>query len=339
MICDSNLSKNIYIKKQTKKIKNKLFINFKSEPTYQMLTEYIKKIKKIKIDCIIAIGGGSTIDFAKGLATLYTNPVNPLSLMGFPKNIIDPIPIIAIPTTASTGSEVTYNAVFTDEKNKKKLGINSEKNYPILAILDPYLISIAPKKIVYQSAIASLMRSLETFVSKDGNNITKYFSKMSFKLLVDSLQKKKLNIKDYENLQWGCVFSMIALSNSSSAPCGVINYFLSANYNVSQPLAYCMSAVEFVKHNIKQNYYFYGNIFSNNFNEKKNSYLILKILKNINSKLKKEIILTKSFLYNQKNIQIEIFNTYKNINFLPLRKNPIKITQKQLKKIILNTIN
>ena len=61
LICDSNLSKNIYIKKQTKKIKNKLFINFKSEPTYQMLNEYIKKIKKIKIDCIIAIGGANLL--------------------------------------------------------------------------------------------------------------------------------------------------------------------------------------------------------------------------------------------------------------------------------------
>ena len=339
LICDDVLKKNIYIKKNTKNIKNKLFIKFKTEPTYQMLNEYIKKIKKTKIDCIVAIGGGSTMDFAKGLATLYTNPVNSLKLMGFPKNINKPLPVITVPSTTSTGSEVTYNAVFTDIVNKKKLGINSEKNYPILAILDPFIISQAPKNIIYQSSLASLMRSIETFVTKDSNEITKYFSKISFNLLVKSLTKNKLNIGDYENLQWGCIFSMLALSNSSSGPCGVINYFLSSNYKISQPLSYCFSAIEFIKFNIDKKYYYYGDILGKKLNSKINSFKLLKLLNQIQNNIKKEILETKSNLSSQKDIEIKIFNVFKSINFLPLEKNPIKIKPSELKIIITKVIN
>ncbi len=334
LICDDVLKKNIYIKKNTKTIKNKLFIKFNAEPTYQMLNEYIKKMKNIKIDCIVAIGGGSTMDFAKGLATLYTNPVNSLKLMGFPKNLNNPIPVIAIPSTTSTGSEVTYNAVFTDSDNKKKLGINTEKNYPILAILDPFIISQAPKKIIYQSSIASIMRALETFVTEDSNEITKHFSKISFNLLAKSLLKKKLDIKDYENLQWGCIFSMLSLSNSSAGPCGVINYFFSSNYRISQPLSYCFSAIEFIKFNINKKYYHYGDILDKKSNSKENSFKMLKILKKIQNNIKKEILETKLILSNKTDIQTKTFEAFKNINFLPLQKNPIKIKHTDLKEII-----
>ena len=339
LICDDALKDNIYIKTNIKNIKNRLFIKFKTEPTYQMLNEYIKIIKKIKIDCIVAIGGGSTMDFAKGLATLYTNPVNSLKLMGFPKNLNNPLPVITVPSTTSTGSEVTYNAVFTDSEKKKKLGINSEKNYPILAILDPFIISQTPKNIIYQSSIASLMRALETFVTEDSNEVTKYFSKISFNLLVQSLLKNKLNIKDYENLQWGCIFSMFALSNSSAGPSGVINYFLSCNYKISQPLSYCFSAIEFIKFNIDKGYYHYSDILDKKSNPKMNSVKLIKILKKVINNIKKEIFETKLNLSNQKNIEFQIFEAFKNINFLPLQKNPIKIKHSELKEIITKVIN
>ena len=264
LILDKNLQNIKYLKEKINFIKNKKFISFNSEPTYQMLNYEKKFIKRKKVDCIIAIGGGSTIDFAKGLSILYTNKGNAVNFMGFPEKLKKIIPIIAIPTTTSTGSEITYNAVFTDKKTNIKYGINYENNYPIASILDPNLIKSAPLIVIYQSAIASLMRSIETYSSPDSDEITKYFSKQSYKLIINALKKK--NVKNHLNdLQWGCVFSMIALSNSSSGPSGVINYYLSVNFNIPQPFSYSFTALEFIKHNIKYGYKDYKTLISSKF--------------------------------------------------------------------------
>ena len=127
IISDKIFIKNKYIKNSTKNIR-KIFIEFSSEPSYEKLDKEMKNIKKIKnLDCIIGIGGGSTIDFSKGVALLYKNKGSALKFMGFPKNIKNPLPVIAIPTTTSTGSEVVFNAVFTHIKNKKNWVLTVKK--------------------------------------------------------------------------------------------------------------------------------------------------------------------------------------------------------------------
>jgi len=286
LICDKIFKKNKYIKKNTSFIRKKKFIDFKTEPSYEKLDIEINKIRKNKkIDCFVGIGGGSTLDFTKGLAVLYNNKGPSIKYMGFPKLKKKPIPVIAIPTTVSTGSEIIYNAVFTHKKNKKKLGINSVLNYPILSILDPKLISIAPNKIIYQSAIASLMRSIETFTSPDSTSLTKIFSLNAFEILCKALLKyNKQNF--FEECQLGCMLSMISLSNSSSGPCGVINYYLSVNFNISQPLSYNFTAFEFFKNNIQRGYNVYGDLLNNfkkysKLNKKKKRMVFLNMLKKI----------------------------------------------------------
>ena len=244
------------------------FSKLDKEPTYEGL-DLLKKFKKLKnIDCIVSIGGGSCADISKGLALLLKILVQQLNIWVFQK-IKQPLPLIAVPTTVSTGTEVVYNAVFTSEKKKIKLGINSEINYPVLAILDTSLIKKAPKNIILQSAIASLIRSIETFTSVDSSYITKIFAKKSFEFLFNTLiDLKSLNHKSLEKLQWGCIFSMFALSNSSSGPCGVINYYLSVNYNISQALSYNFTGFEFIKKNIEKGYLGYGQLIDKN--KKKN---------------------------------------------------------------------
>ena len=215
--------------------------------------------------------------------------------MGFPKDIKKIVPLIAIPTTVSTGSEIVYNAVFTDKHKGIKLGINYNKNYPVASILDPRLISNAPKKII-QSALASLMRSIETFTSPDSDEITRFFSKQAFKMIMEGINTDKNKI-NFKKLQWGCVFSMIALSNSSSGPCGVINYYLSVNYNISQPLAYSFSALEFFKHNIKHKYFGYSSIIEGNeLKDISNSKKFLKKIIDVQSLLSSEIQIGKKRL-------------------------------------------
>ena len=337
IICDKIFIKNRYINNSTKNIK-KRYIGFSSEPSYEELDKEIKNIKKIKnLDCIIGIGGGSTIDFSKGIALLYKNKGSAAKFMGFPKNIKNPLPVIAIPTTTSSGSEVVFNAVFTHIKNKKKLGINSEKNYPVLSILDVNLIKSAPKKIIYQSAISSLFRSIESFTSVDSNEITKILSLNSFKILINALKSKHRNYNFYNSLQWGCILSILSLSNSSGGPCGAINYFLSVNYNVSQPLAYNFTSIEFIKKNIEKGYLGYSELLGKTNKQNKKILQTKKFLFVLKQILKKNIISiknAKAILKLDNNFEDKIYNIFKDNNFKLLEKNPLRLTKKDLKVII-----
>ncbi len=339
LICDDKIKDVDYIKKNIKFLKNKFYIAFNEEPSYQQLDKEIKKIKKIQnIDCIIAIGGGSAIDFAKGIAILLKNKGNAIKFMGFPKNLKKNVPVIAIPTTTSTGSEIIFNAVFIDKSSKIKLGINYEKNYPHLSILDTKLISTAPRKIINQSAIASLMRAIETYTSPDSDEITRFFSKQAF-LMISAAINNKRNI-NYRELQWGCVFSMIALSNSSSGPSGVINYYLSTNYNISQPLSYSFTALEFIKFNINKKYYGYcGLLKNNNHINKKNAEFFIKNIVKIQKLAQKEIEVAKKKLIEKDKELENIFKVFEKKNFLSLLKNPVKIKKKELKNIIYKIVN
>lgn len=343
LICDKIFKKNKYIKKNTYFIKKKKFLDFKKEPSYEQLDIEINKIRKNKkIDCFVGIGGGSALDFTKGIAVLYNNKGPSIKYMGFPKLKKKPIPVIAIPTTASTGSEIVYNAVFTHKKNKKKLGINSVLNYPILSILDPKLISLAPNKIIYQSATASLMRSIETFTSPDATTMTKIFSLNAFEILCKALLKNNKN-NFFEECQLGCVLSMISLSNSSSGPCGVINYYLSVNFNIAQPLSYNFTAFEFFKNNIQRGYYGYADLLNNfkkyfNLNKKRKSIIFLNMLKKILLKNTNSIKSAKKTIKKDSNFLDNIVKVYKQNNFIALKKNPIFMNEKHLRQVISNII-
>ncbi len=336
VICDEVFIKDKYILSSLKEFNCIHFLKLDKEPTYEGLDLLKKKFKKLKnIDCIVSIGGGSCIDISKGLALLLKNSGPAIKYMGFPKKIKQPLPLIAVPTTVSTGTEVVYNAVFTSEKKKIKLGINSEINYPVLAILDTSLIKKAPKNIILQSAIASLIRSIETFTSVDSSFITKIFAKKSFEFLFNTLiDLKSLNHKSLEKLQWGCIFSMFALSNSSSGPCGVINYYLSVNYNISQALSYNFTGFEFIKKNIEKGYLGYGQLIDKNKKKSDKIKFFIKGLSKIIYMNKQKIKEAKNRIKVDNYFNEKVFNQFKKFDYVPLQKNPIHLTKKDLKEII-----
>ena len=148
----------------------------------------------------------------------------------------------------------------TDQKTKK-FGINYENNYPTVSILDPILIKGAPNKIIYQSALASLMRSIETYSSPILMKLQNFFQKKAYSLIISALKNKMIE-KQVEYLH-GLCFSMTALSNSSSGPCGIINYYFSTHYNIPQPFSYSFTAIQFINHNINSGYLGYADLIDN----------------------------------------------------------------------------
>lgn len=273
IVVDNNLYiKSVNVQKLidliNKKFKKCIILKYKlkHEPTYDYLDKVkikFKKNNKSLVDCIVGIGGGSSIDLAKGIATLIKNHKPALKYRGFPTNLNKSIPVIALPTTAGTGTELAFNAVFIDKKNNIKLGINSKNNYPVLSILDPKLISASPNTVIINSALGALIRSVETFVSPHANFISKKFSKMSFELIYQNLPKVLKNKKDYKSilkLQWAAYFSMAALSNSSSGPAGALSYFFSLNFQIPQGLGYSVAGIKIINLNHKLGYYGYSEL-------------------------------------------------------------------------------
>tara|TARA_B100002003_G_scaffold201010_1_gene192553 strand:+ start:970 stop:2163 length:1194 start_codon:yes stop_codon:yes gene_type:complete len=235
-----------------------------SEPTYEKLEEKRISSDKINIDVFIGIGGGSAIDMAKGLAVLYSNHESAINYRGFDK-FEEPIPpIIAIPTTAGTGSEITPNASFIDTDKKRKMGINGEAIRPKYGILDPELTLSCPKAPSISAGIDSMVHATEAFVAKKSNPIAKMFAKEGFKevfeklpLLIDDLG----NIKLREKVMYGAFLSAIALMNSGTGPAAAMSYPLSVHFGVPHGIGGGIFLPHVIQHNIEAGCYDYSGLY------------------------------------------------------------------------------
>ena len=235
--------------------------NLNAEPDYDSLDQikihFLDRNSRPTVDCFIGIGGGSAIDFAKGLSTLMTNPGKAITYRGFPTNIKPSVPTIAVPTTAGTGSEVTYNAAFIDLKDKRKLGINTMYNFPVLAILDPILTLSCPKSVTVSSGMDALVHTLESYAACQSNPLTKVFAKEAFNLIFNNLHKVLDDPKSIEiraNLQLGAYLAGISLINSGAGPAGALSYPLGVHFKVPHGFAGAVFLPYIVKHNVKKGY-------------------------------------------------------------------------------------
>lgn len=265
--------------------------NLNGEPDYDSLDQiklyFLDRNSKPVVDCFVGIGGGSAIDFAKGLSTLMANPGEAITYRGFPTNIKPSLPTIAVPTTAGTGSEVTYNAVFINWKDKKKLGINIMYNFPVLAILDPILTLSCPNSVTVSSGMDALVHTLESYVARQSNPLTRVFAKEAFRLIFNNLYKvvhDPENIEIRANLQLGAYLAGISLMNSGSGPAAALSYPLGVHFKVPHGLAGAVFLPYVVKHNVKKGYD-YSELYD----------LIENADKSINNKEKKRLFLKKLF--------------------------------------------
>jgi len=268
VIVDSGVFNLDYIKEILKSIKKENFselkiweYSLKAEPDYDFLDEtkleFLDEKQKPTVDCFVGIGGGSVMDIAKGLATLTTNPGEARKYRGFPTDIIPSLPTITMPTTAGTGSEVTFNAVFVDLKEKKKLGINTTNNFPVLTILDPNLVSSCPKSVATFSGIDCLVHVLEAYSALGSNYLSRVFAKEGFKLVFNNLLQtldNPKNLDGWANLQLGSYFGGLSLLGSGGGPTGALSYILGVHFNVPHGLAGAVFLPHIVEHNVRNGY-------------------------------------------------------------------------------------
>ena len=177
----------------------------------------IQMCKDIGADVIVAIGGGSSIDTAKGISIIMTNPdrSDVVSLNGVSNTKIKGLPIIALPTTAGTAAEVTINYVITDPEREIKMVCVDEHDIPIVAIVDTELMASMPKSIAASTGMDALTHAIEGYITKNRNTMSQMFSMKAIQLIYDNLDKA-VNEKDQEainNMGLGQYIAGMAFSN------------------------------------------------------------------------------------------------------------------------------
>lgn len=269
IIIDKNVVENAQVKKllfgfKDKPIQYSIFLNDSAEPTYDYLDNFRESLRDLDFDCLVGVGGGSTIDLTKGIAVLLRNEGKGIVYRGFPKLAHRPIPVVAVPTTAGSGSEVTFNAVFTDSKEKKRLGINSLYNFPIAAMIDPLIYVDSPQRVTVSSGADAIVHALESFVNKQQNYLSRSFSKESFRFLFNALPALLEHPEDLQlraQAALGAYMAGVALMNSGSGPSGAFSYPLGAVYGVPHGYAGAVFLPSIVKFNVGKGYLDYADLY------------------------------------------------------------------------------
>ena len=186
-------------------------------------------------DIVCGIGGGSALDTAKAASVLITNGGSVRDYQGLDKVPGPGLPKIMIPTTAGTGSEVTFTAVFIRKDEKKKGGINSPFLFPDAAILDPCLTVSLPPAVTASTGLDALCHAVESFLSKKSTFMSRPVSLYAIKLIWDNLPaawEDGSNIQARSCMLYGSFLAGIGLANAGVTAVHSISYPLGGVYGV-----------------------------------------------------------------------------------------------------------
>ncbi len=167
-----------------------LFTDIKANPSIENIKNGVQKFKESEADYIIAIGGGSAIDTAKAVGIISSNPeFNDVRSLEGNANTLNPcIPIIAVPTTAGTAAEVTINYVITDIEHQRKFVCVDPHDIPIIAIIDPDMMSSMPKGLTASTGMDALTHAIEGYITKNAWEMTDMFHIKAIELISKSLR-------------------------------------------------------------------------------------------------------------------------------------------------------
>ena len=202
------------------KVQFAIYDGVATEPTTDYVEEGLRIYKENKCDFVLAVGGGSPIDTAKAISIMVTNPGSLQNYMGLGKVPKKGAPVVAIPTTAGTGSEVTVFTVITNTKTDVKMLIGSPLALPEVAIVDPLLTISCPRGLTAAVGIDALTHAIEAYVSVKAQPMSDIFCLSAIKLISGNLRQawaNGSNVEAREKTMLGALQAGMAFSNSSVA--------------------------------------------------------------------------------------------------------------------------
>jgi len=222
-----------------------LFDKVKPNPTFETITTAYRELEQVDYDFIVAVGGGSAIDTAKAVAAIGAsgseNWIDEHLKGGVPiPPMFNPKPVIAIPSTAGTGSEVTMWATIWDMEEKKKYSLCHPSLYPEIAILDPELTLTLPEKITVYSGLDALSHGMESIWNKNHNPVSDIYALRAIEIVYKCLPKLRTDLNNITlraHLLCASLFAGLAFSNTKTALAHSISYPLTIYCGLPHGLA------------------------------------------------------------------------------------------------------
>lgn len=210
------------------------------DPTNDVVETTAELARKEEIDVFIAVGGGSCIDLAKAVNVLMTNP-GPIGQYGGIGKVEKPVlPLIAIPTTAGTSSEVTNVVALTDTEAVCKYVIIDNKLVPDKVIADPEFTRTMPPSVTAATGMDAITHAVESYISNMATPLTEYHSLKAFQIFYENLPKATADGSDMEareQMMLGCIIAGFGFSNANLGLVHGIAHTLSAHFHLPHGMA------------------------------------------------------------------------------------------------------
>ena len=167
-----------------------LYSDIKPNPTIENVQHGVAEFKASQADCIVAVGGGSSMDTAKAIGIIITNPefADVRSLEGVSATKKPCVPIIAVPTTAGTAAEVTINYVITDVEKKRKFVCVDVHDIPVVAVVDPDMMNSMPASLTAATGMDALTHAIEGYITKGAWALSDMFHIKAIEIIAKSLR-------------------------------------------------------------------------------------------------------------------------------------------------------
>ena len=217
-----------------------IYSEIQPNPTIENVQSGVAAFKKAAADYIIAIGGGSSMDTAKAIGIIITNPEfeDVRSLEGLSATKKPCIPIFAVPTTAGTAAEVTINYVITDVEKKRKFVCVDPHDIPVAAFVDPEMMSSMPKGLTASTGMDALTHAIEGYTTLGANTITDMFNLKAIELIAKSLRGAVENTKEgREGMALGQYLTGMGFSNCGLGIVHSMAHSLGAVYDTPHGVA------------------------------------------------------------------------------------------------------
>jgi alcohol dehydrogenase len=233
-------------------IETLLFEGVHENPTTADVEAGVKAARRFEPELLVGLGGGSSMDCAKGINFLYTNGGRMQDYWGHGKAAREMLPMIAVPTTAGTGSEMQSYALISDAQTHVKMACGDKKAACRVALLDPTLTLTQPARVTALTGIDAIAHALETYVTRTRNEVSLAFSREAWRLLEEHYTRVLADPGDLAAraaMQLGAAFAGLAIENSMLGATHALANPLSAHYDMPHGQAIALMLPHVIRFN------------------------------------------------------------------------------------------
>ncbi len=259
----AGITENLYGYLREAGVEYKVFDGVEPDPTEHVIHAAFAELDSFKADLLIGMGGGSSIDSAKAIGILATNGGKIGDFRGVGKVTNDILPLVAIPTTAGTGSEVTTVTVVIDSVEKVKYSIGGKQLAAKWALIDSDLTMTVPSHVTAYTGIDALTHAIEAYTSKVSFSVTDALAKDAITLIGGNLRTavhQGNNRTARKNMLEGSLLAGLAFSNAKLGLCHVLCNPLGAHFNIPHGLANAILLPYVTKYNVAARVEKYANV-------------------------------------------------------------------------------